>query len=751
MLAGATVARADQIIYDDTLTNGWENWSYRADENFSSTAFVHSGTYSISVTGTNYGALYLHTPALDASLYTNLTFWVNGGAIGGQGLFVQATLNSSPQTGVLLAPLPTNSWRQITLSMTALGIANQPNFDGFWLHVQTAGLTPTCYVDDLQLISAPPAPPTTNAPVTITVDALADRHAISPLIYGVAFATSNQLQELNAPLNRSGGNATSRYNWQTNGSNHANDWYFESLPGNGNTPGSDGDAFIRVSKNGGAQPMLTIPINGWVAKLGPNSGKLASFSIVKYGVQTGNDPYWPDAGNGILTSTGAAITNNDPTDANLAVTTNFQAGWIQHLTNTWGAATNGGLRYYFMDNEWGLWHATHRDVWPTGATMEQMRDRFCDYAAMTKSIEPNAIVLGPEEWGWTGYFYSGYDAQWGSQHGWGGSLPDRTAHGGQDLMPWWLDQVRQRSQTAGRRLLDVFTLHFYPQGGEALNNDVSAATQLRRNRSTRALWDTNYVDETWINDKVMLIPRMKAWVATNYPGTRIGITEYNWGADDFINGATAQADVLGILGREGVDLATRWTCPNSGSPAYKAFQMFRNYDGNKSTFGHINVRTTAPDPDNLAAFGALRTNDAALTVLVVNKSLANPTPLTLALTNFPAKNPAQVWQLTSANLITRLADAAVSGGNISNLLPAQSLTLFIVPAAAPKLSGALTPPNTLNLQLDGVAGLPYVTQVSSNLTIWQPFATNTPSGNQLLLPVPATYPGPTFFRAGIAP
>ena len=28
-----------------------------------------------------------------------------------------------------------------------------------------------------------------------------------------------------------------------------------------------------------------------------------------------------------------------------------------------------------------------------------------------------ALVLGPEEWGWSGYFYSGYDQQWGAAHG----------------------------------------------------------------------------------------------------------------------------------------------------------------------------------------------------------------------------------------------------------------------------------------------------------------------------------------------
>ena len=84
---------------------------------------------------------------------------------------------------------------------------------------------------------------------------------------------------------------------------------------------------------------------------------------------------------------------------------------------------------------------------------------------------------------------------------------------------------------------------------------------LLRNQSTRQFWDTNYVDPSWINSIIMLIPRMKSWVTNYYPGTKIGITEYNWGAESDISGATAQADILGIFGREGLDLATRWTTP----------------------------------------------------------------------------------------------------------------------------------------------------------------------------------------------
>ena len=127
----------------------------------------------------------------------------------------------------------------------------------------------------------------------------------------------------------------------------------------------------------------------------------------------------------------------------------------------------------------------------------------------------------------------------------------------------------------------------------------------RRNRSTRALWDTNYVDQSWINSIIKLIPRMRDWVATYYPGTKIGITEYNWGAENHINGATAQADILGIFGREGLDMATRWTTPDASTPTFKAMKMYRNYDGNKSTFGDTSVFAGGPNPDNIATFAAL--------------------------------------------------------------------------------------------------------------------------------------------------
>ena len=521
-----------------------------------------------------------------------------------------------------------------------------------------------------------------NAAVTISVDAGANRHPISANIYGVAFASTAQLSDLNAPINRYGGNASSGYNWQLNASNRGFDWYFESIPETSATAGELGDTFIANSRAGGAEPMLTIPMLDWVAKLGSNRGKLAGFSQAKYGAQTGNDAQWfADAGNGVLKSTGKEITGNDPNDANVPAGTAFQQGWVQHLTSRWGTAANGGLKLYLLDNEHSLWQSTHREVHPTGATMDEIRQKMIDYGSMIRAADSGANVIGPEEWGWSGYFYSGYDQQYAAANNWC-CYPDRTAHGGMDYMPWLLDQLRKYEIQTGTRVLDVFSLHYYPQGGE-FGNDTSTTMQQLRNRSTRALWDTNYLDPTWINAKVMLIPRMKGWVASYYPGLKLAITEYNWGAEGHINGATTQADIYGIFGREGLDYGVRWTTPDASTPTYKAMKLYRNYDGARSGFGDTSVSATVPNPDNLAAYAAARGSDGALTVMVISKVLSGATPVTVNVSNFGVSGAAQAWQLTSSNAITRLADVAVIGNSLSTSVPAQSITLFVLAGGTP--------------------------------------------------------------------
>jgi Glycoside hydrolase family 44 len=386
--------------------------------------------------------------------------------------------------------------------------------------------------------------------------------------------------------------------------------------------------------------------------------------------------------------------------------------------------------------------------------MEEIWTKILATASMVKSNDPNALVAGPEEWGWSGYFYSGYDQQWAGQHGDynPADYPDRTTNGGWDYMPWLLNQFSQYETSTGVRLLDYFTLHCYPQEGDVYGNDVSTATALLRNQSTRQFWDTNYVDPSWIESVIMLIPRMQNWVSKYYPGTKIGITEYNWGAEPYINGATAQADLLGIFGRQGLDLATRWTTPASNTPTYLAMKMYRNYDGNLSTFGDTSVLAGGPNPDNVAVFASQRSTDAALTIMVVSKYLTGSTPLVLNVTNFQGNGTAQVWQLNASNVIAPLDSLTYSNGTLQTTVPTPSITLLVLPPSS-ALSLAPGPPRTdgqFALSVNGEIERTFVLQSSTNLLQWTPYGTNTFASPSLpfLLPGGA---GAQFYRAVLLP
>jgi hypothetical protein len=511
-----------------------------------------------------------------------------------------------------------------------------------------------------------------NAAVTVTIDANAGRHPISPLIYGVAFAAQSDLDRLNAPLNRSGGNNMSTYSFRNNAQNLDNDYYFESYPQGSAVQGAEADGFVRLSHDAHAAPALTVPLIGWVARLGPGESILPSFSVAKYGAQCSVDPYDTDAGDGLKPDCVTPITGNDPTDAYIKDTTTNETAWIKHLVKQWGLSSAGGVPYYLMDNEPSLWFSTHRDIHPVGPHAYEYRDKVLSASAKIKAIDSGAQIVAPEEWGWEGYFYSGYDQQYAAAHNYS-SYPDHTKEqGGLDYIPWLLTQWK------ATHAVDVVSVHFYPQGGE-FSNDDSAATQLLRNRSTRQLWDPNYVSESWINAPVYLIPRLQGWVSSNYvAGTPVAITEYNWGDEANINGATTQADIDGIFGQQGLNIATRWTVPASGTPTYLAMQMYRNYDGHKSTFGDTSVSAVAPEPDDLSAFAALRSKDGALTIMVISKVLSGTTPVTLSVANFTGDGKAVRYQLTSANAIQKLGDIYWKGGKIVDSLPPQSVTLYVL-------------------------------------------------------------------------
>jgi uncharacterized protein (TIGR03437 family) len=193
---------------------------------------------------------------------------------------------------------------------------------------------------------------------------------------------------------------------------------------------------------------------------------------------------------------------------------------------------------------------------------------------------------------------------------------------------------------------------------------------------------------------------MRQWVSDNYPGTKTAITEYNWGAPDAITGAIAQADILGIFGREQLDYGTVWTSLTTTTPATFAFQTYLNYDGNGGHFGGTSVSATSSDPDSLSIFAALR-YDSALTIVLLNKTSGDITD-SIGLADFTPAGAAQVWQYSSANLgaIVRQSDISANSSGLGTTFPAQSITLLVIPQAQ---SAMAAPQPAVNAVTGGAA------------------------------------------------
>jgi hypothetical protein len=186
-----------------------------------------------------------------------------------------------------------------------------------------------------------------------------------------------------------------------------------------------------------------------------------------------------------------------------------------------------------------------------------------------------------------------------------------------------------------------------------------------------------------------MIPRFKKWIADELPGLQFGLTEYSWGADQHMNGATAQADVLGILGRENLHLAARWTCPKASTPVYQVIKLMRNADGNGGGFGDWSLAIDSPDPDRVSLFAAARSSDGALTILVINKT-TEVQHVTINLDHGSVPAGAQSYIVRDGSSIQSAPVVLPTSKSIELSPASRTVTLLVVPDMFP--TGTLTAP-----------------------------------------------------------
>jgi alpha-L-arabinofuranosidase len=245
-------AQANLPVYTDHLVNGFQDWSWAA-RNLTNASPVHSGNNSIRVSAMASQALYIHHADFDTTLYTNISFWINGGASGGQPLQISGILGTSSQSPTSLPILPANSWQQLSIPLTSLGIANKTNCTGFWIQMKGGGNTNDFFVDDIQLISKP-GPAQTH----ITVNVNQPLRQVDARLFGVNTAiwdanfdkpeTLSLLREMGClALRFPGGSLSDQYHWAT-GKSLTNTWSWATSFNN----------FVHIATNLGANVFITV-------------------------------------------------------------------------------------------------------------------------------------------------------------------------------------------------------------------------------------------------------------------------------------------------------------------------------------------------------------------------------------------------------------------------------------------------------------------------------------------------------------
>jgi Glycoside hydrolase family 44 len=485
--------------------------------------------------------------------------------------------------------------------------------------------------------STPPA-----SAVSFAIDSTQDVHAISRFIYGIN--GWDAVRPKNLTLSRSGGNRMTAYNWETNASNAGNDYFNENdaFLGGGTTPNGAVAPGIVAARNAGAGIVVTMPTIGHVSA--------DKSSADKEDVNVTPD-YIHVRFHASLPRKGSAFSLT-PDTADLFV---YQDEYINFLDKTYPgafAATTNPIMID-LDNEVDLWATTHArlrgDATSPVATQAGTKLGYAeivqlsvDYASAAKDVNPAVQILGPVNYGWAGYT--------GLQ-----GAPDAN---GRDFLNFYLQQMSAAGTNAGRRLLDVLDVHWYPEatggGVRITNNDNSAAVVAARIAAPRSLWDSTYRETSWIqsslgNTGINLLPRLKDKIATNYPGTRLAMTEYNYGGANHISGAIAQADVLGIFGREELYAATLWPLESSNNFIYGGFEAFRNYNAANGSFGDTSIRATNSDVATTSVYASVDAATPARMVLVAINKSATAQTAGIAVTHTVQFRTAQVYQVTSAS------------------------------------------------------------------------------------------------------
>ena len=329
---------------------------------------------------------------------------------------------------------------------------------------------------------------------------------------------------------------------------------------------------------------------------------------------------------------------------------------------------------------------------PNAPTFAEMRDKTIANATAIKDVNPNALVFGGVGYGWNEFtsLQDAPDAVTTPSH------PGGDQTGEMHYYEWLLQQVRNEEIAQGRKLMDVIDLHWYPEatggGVRITGSETTTAVVNARVQAPRSLWDPTYTETSWISQwstwvgspgtpgPVKLLPRLQRDIDDFNPGTKIAITEYNYGGGNHYSGGIAEADFLGTIGREGVLAAAWWDLGNGSSYVNAAFNIYRNYNGTGGKFGDTSVDSNTSSIANSAVYASVdSSNPNRMVVVAINRTGSSQTT-GIAVTHDRVFDHAEVYRFAGSSAsIVRQADIQLDLLNaFQYTMPAWSVTTIVL-------------------------------------------------------------------------
>jgi len=594
----ATSSVVAETVYDGKLGSGWEDWGWGP----------HAlGNGPAKIQFANYGGIVLHHTTLETS-YGALLFrykapaeWQDFLTVALNGRNVKDSEFPAITVGPELTLELPDGWREVLIDFKRLN-PNHVAFDRIRLAARKSVSQDAAFIDKV-VLTEPSATASAGGLVrssTLSISCRAPTQRISEMIYGGTMAVWDAQQS----GQRIGGNPLTRFNWDNDNWNTGADWFFE----NGAAAGLK--QWLGDARAHNRPVALVVPMIGWVAKDATSVG----FPKANFPAQRKFDPSRPEAGDGFARN-GSKLAPLAATQTSVPAPPEKIGEWIRRLHEQ---GLDGSVNQFILDNEPMLWDVNHRDVHPKPVGFDELLERTIGYGSEIRKAKPDAVIAGPAEWGWASYFDSAKDRDSGA------ARPDRRAHGDTPLIPWYLQKLAEHEKKTGTRVLDVLDVHFYPVAAGIYGDhaNVDAASAALRIRATRALWDPSYRDESWIDQPIRLIPRLKEWIAASYPGRSLSLGEWSFGADEHISGGIATAEALGRFGQQGLDSAYYWGGPKAGSASFWAFRAFRNFDGQGGRFQDLALVTK--EADTVSLFASRDDKNSKIVAILVNRDPAAP-------------------------------------------------------------------------------------------------------------------------------